>query len=259
MKAVIIEDDPEIVEAIVLCFDLRLPEVKAVSINQGLLGIALIEKERPDFVILDIGLPDISGFEVCRRIRLFSEVPVIMLTARDNESDKIHGLDAGADDYITKPFNHGELLARVKAVLRRSGVGGMGKGMEPLILGNLWVDFATQRVRVDGRDISLTPTEYSLLSLLARSVGQSVLNRVLIDKVWGANYSDADDYLKVYIKRLRIKLGDDPFDPRLILSEGTTGYRLARPQTEIVIKDAFESALGWESARAMLPEKSVLN
>ncbi|MFA4835383.1 MAG: response regulator transcription factor [Dehalococcoidia bacterium] len=229
MKAVIIEDDPEIVEAVSLCFDLRWPDVKVVSANEGVAGVDLIGKESPDIVILDIGLPDIDGFEVCRRIRLFSDVPIVMLTVKDQEFDKVKGLELGADDYITKPFSHVELLARVKAVMRRSSMPNLEKSEEPLTIGKLRIDFAAHEVRVNGEEVKLTPTEYNLLYILARNAGRVMQHRILLERVWGSDYSDATDYLKVYIQRLRVKLGDEPQDPKMILSERGVGYKLTKP------------------------------
>jgi len=228
MKVVIIEDDPEIVEAVSLCFDLRWPDVEVLTANEGINGVDLIERDSPDIVILDVGLPDIDGFEVCRRIRLFSDVPIVMLTVKDQEFDKVKGLELGADDYMTKPFSHVELLVRVKAVLRRSTIPDLDRGEEPLTIGKLWIDFAAHEVRVDGEAVKLTPTEYNLLYLLARNAGRVMPHRVLLERVWGPDYGDANDYLKVYIQRLRVKLGDESSSPAMIISERGVGYKLAK-------------------------------
>lgn len=229
MKVVIIEDDSEIIEAVSLCFDLRWPDVEVLSAIEGLAGLDLVEKASPDIVILDVGLPDIDGFEVCRRVRLFTDVPIVMLTVKDQEFDKVKGLELGADDYITKPFSHVELLARVKAVLRRSTMPQLDEAEEPITIGRLRVDFSAHEVRVDGQEIKLTPTEYSLLHFLARNAGRVMPHRVLLEKVWGGDYIDSTDYLKVYTQRLRAKLGDDPQDPKMIVSERGVGYKLAKP------------------------------
>jgi len=228
MKVVIIEDDPDIVEAVSLCFDLRWPDVEIVSANEGIAGLDLIEKESPDITILDVGLPDIDGFEVCRRIRLFSDVPVIMLTVKYQEFDKVKGLELGADDYITKPFSHVELLARVKAVLRRSPMPQLEEEGEPLIVNNLRIDYACHEVRVDGAKVKLTPMEYRLLHSMARNVGKVIPHSVLAEKVWGGNYVNSNDYLRVYIQRLRGKLRDDPQNSKLIVSERGVGYKLSK-------------------------------
>ncbi|MDD5095725.1 MAG: response regulator transcription factor [Dehalococcoidia bacterium] len=229
MKVLIIENDPEIAEAISLCFQLRWSEAQIVSCNQGLIAIDLMETEFPDIIILDIGLPDIDGFEVCRRIRRFSDAPIVMLTARDHEYDKVKGLELGADDYITKPFSHVELLARAKSVLRRSTMPTLDKGEDPLTVGNVAIDFNTHEVLSDGAEVRLTPTEYSLLCVLARNAGRVIPQQVLLQKVWGSDFSDADDYLKVYIQRLRAKLGDDSLEPALIVCERGVGYKLNNP------------------------------
>ncbi len=228
MNVVIIEDDPEIIEAVSLCFDLRWPDIEVKTANEGIAGLNLIEQESPDIVILDIGLPDIDGFEVCRRIRLFSDVPVVMLTVKDQEFDKVKGLELGADDYITKPFSHVELLARVKAVLRRSTMPQLEEDQEPLTVGNIRIDFASHEIRVEGREVKLTPTEYNLLQLLARNAGRVMPHRTLLERIWGSEYIDSTDYLKVYIQRLRAKLNDDTQNPRLIISERGVGYKMAK-------------------------------
>ncbi|MFO8009539.1 MAG: response regulator transcription factor [Dehalococcoidia bacterium] len=228
MKVAIIEDDPEIVEAVSLCFDLRWPDVKVASASEGGEGLNLIEREEPDIVIVDIGLPDIDGFEVCRRVRFFSDVPLIILTAKDQEFDKVKGLELGADDYITKPFSHVELLARVKAVLRRAAVSHIEADQGHLQLGRLRVDFHTREVWVEDEKVRLTPTEYSLLKLMAKNAGRVMTHQMLLEGVWGPEYIDSTDYLKVYVQRLRTKLRDNHQQPEMILSERGVGYRLVK-------------------------------
>ena len=229
MKVLIIEDDPEIVEAVSLCFELRWPDAKVISANEGIAGVDLVEKESPDLVILDIGLPDIDGFEVCRRIRLFSNMPIIMLTARRQELDKVKGLEMGSDDYITKPFSHVELLARVKTVLRRSSIPDIDHKDAPLTVGSLRIDFTGLEVQLNGEKVELTPIEYNLLCLLAKNAGRVMPHRDLLERIWRSDYAKATDYLKVYIQRLRTKLEDDPHDPKLIVSERGMGYKLVKP------------------------------
>ena len=229
MKVLVVEDDPGIVEAISLAFELRWPGVQVVSTAQGLKGVELTESEAPDVVILDLGLPDIEGFDVLRQVRLFSDVPVIILTVRGEEMDKIKGLELGADDYITKPFSHMELLARVKAVLRRSQMPELRGDEKPFVSGKLVIDFASREVTLAGKPVRLTPTEYNLLYYLVRNEGKVLSQQALLRKVWGEEYTDAVEYIKKYIQRLRAKLGDDSQNPRILLSERGVGYKFLRP------------------------------
>jgi len=230
MKLLIIEDNPEIVEAVSLCFELRWSEISVISTDKGDKGVELAESEAPDLIVLDIGLPDIDGFEVLRQIRLFSDVPVIMLTVRGEELDKIKGLELGADDYVTKPFSHMELLARVKAVLRRAQMPELRGDEKPFIYGKLKVDFTSREITIDGNPVKLTPIEYNLLYQMIRNEGRVLTHRFLLEKVWGEEYTDATDYLKKYIQRLRQKLEDDSQNPRLILTERGVGYKLVKRQ-----------------------------
>ncbi len=230
MKALIIEDAPDIVESISLCFELRWPEVKVISTGEGSKGIALAESESPDIIILDLGLPDMDGFDVLKEIRSFSNVPIIIVTVRGDEIDRVRGLELGADDYIVKPFSHMELLARVKAVLRRAHMPELREGEESFHSSRLNIDFATRSVTVDGRPVKLTPTEYNLLHYLVVNAGTVLTHRALLEKVWGEEYTDAPEYLKVYIQRLRNKLEEDPSHPKLILSERGVGYKFVKPQ-----------------------------
>ena len=184
-----------------------------------------VERDHPDIVLLDIGLPDIDGFEVLRQIRAFSDVPIVMLTARDDAMDKVKGLELGADDYITKPFNHLELMARVKAVLRRLSMPTPTSRAPSFQSGDLEVDFAAHEARLRGERLELTPTEYKLLYHLVRNAGHVLQHETLLAKVWGREYVDEVDYLRVYVRRLRDKLGDDPDRPRYIRTERGLGYR----------------------------------
>ncbi|MDD5093782.1 MAG: response regulator transcription factor [Dehalococcoidia bacterium] len=244
MKIVIIEDNPEIVEAISLCFQLRWAEAKVISAIEGVSGVEMVQTCYPDIVVLDIGLPDIDGFEVCRRIRLFSDVPILLLTAKGEEFDKVRALDLGADDYMTKPFSHVELLARLKTVLRRSAMPQPNAAEESLTIGNLWIDFSTHRVVMNGQTVKLTPIEYGLLDILARNAGKAVSARILLQKVWGGDYVDSPDYLNVYIRRLREKLGDNPQNSTIIVSEDGKSYKLVSPLAHDLVQDPFTSTLG---------------
>jgi len=228
MKVVIIEDQAELVEAVSMCFELRWPDVIILSTGEGIKGLELIEAESPDVVILDLGLPDIDGFEVLRQIHLFSDVPIIVLTVRNQKMDIVRGLELGADDYITKPFDHIEFLARVKAVLRRTSMPQLKRNTEPFQSGKLRIDFDTQEVSLGGEKMKLTPIEYNLLQHLAKNAGHVISHHALLDRVWGVEYTNATDYLKVYIQRLRAKLCDNLSAPELIVTEWRVGYKLAK-------------------------------
>jgi two-component system, OmpR family, KDP operon response regulator KdpE len=193
--------------------------LEASTGQDALLSLTL---ERPDLVLLDLGLPDMDGVEVTRRLREWSQVPVIILSVREQESDKIAALDAGADDYLTKPFGVGELLARIRTVMRRQ----MSGTSEPVFtLGNLKVDLANRLVTVDGQDVQLTPTEYALLRLLVVQAGKVLTNRQLLRQVWGEGYEDLH-ILRVNISNLRRKIEPDPSRPTYLHTEPGVGYRL---------------------------------
>jgi two-component system KDP operon response regulator KdpE len=225
MRILVVDDEPDVIESVRIGFELQWREIDVIGAGLGEEALDRIEQDRPDIVLLDIGLPDIDGFEVVRRIREFSDVPVVMLTARDDAMDKVKGLELGADDYITKPFNHLELMARVKAVLRRLAMPTPTSRAPSFRAGELEVDFAAQEARLHGYRIDLTPTEYKLLYHLVRNAGHVLPHGTLLAKVWGREYVDEVDYLRVYVRRLRDKLGDDPDRPRYIRTERGLGYR----------------------------------
>ena len=229
MKVLLIEDAEEIVDTISLCFELRWPGVNIISTAEGGQGLTLAETVSPDVVILDLGLPDMDGFEVLKEIRAFSNVPVIIVTVRGEEIDKIKGLELGADDYITKPFSHMEFLARIQAVLRRASVPESKVKEKPFHSSRLNIDFTTRTVLVDGQPVKLTPTEYNLLHYLIMNIDTTLTHRALLEKVWGEEYLDSPEYLKVYIQRLRNKLEVDSSKPQLIISQRGIGYKFARP------------------------------
>jgi two-component system, OmpR family, KDP operon response regulator KdpE len=225
VRILIVDDEPDVVESVRLGFLLQWREIDILSAATGEAALDMVEQTAPDLVLLDIGLPDMDGYTVLERTRVFSDVPVIMLTARDDALDKVKGLELGADDYITKPFNHLELLARVRAVLRRLELP-MPRSRAPSFrAGALEMDFAAQEVRFQGERMELTPTEYKLLYHLVRNAGRVLPHATLLAKVWGREYRDEVDYLRVYIRRLRDKLGDDPHKPRYIQTERGLGYR----------------------------------
>lgn len=215
------DDEPRLVRLVKA--NLEVDNYRVLVAYDGASALKIVEMEQPDLVILDIMLPDMDGYEVCQRIREFSAVPVIMLTARAREKDRIQGFDAGADDYLTKPFSTQELLARVKAVLRRS----TSRQEQPVAVyrsQGLVVDFVQRRVFVGEREVFLTPTEYTLLYHLAQNAGKVMLHGELLSRVWGPEYRDELQYLRGYISNLRKKLEDDPSHPRYILSRPGIGY-----------------------------------
>ena len=225
MRILVVDDEPDVIESVRLGFELQWREIDVLGAGDGETALDVVEQERPDIVLLDVGLPDIDGFEVLRRIRSFSDVPVVMLTARDDAMDKVKGLELGADDYVTKPFNHLELMARVRAVLRRLAMPAPTSRAPSFRSGDLEVDYAAHEARLRGERLDLTPTEYKLLYHLVRNAGHVLQHGTLLAKVWGREYVDEVDYLRVYIRRLRDKLGDDPDHPRYIRTERGLGYR----------------------------------
>ncbi len=230
MRILVVDDEPDVVESIRLGFDLQWREVEVLGAATGEAALDAVERESPDIVLLDVGLPDVDGFAVLTRIRAFSDVPVVMLTARDDAMDKVKGLELGADDYVTKPFNHLELMARVRAVLRRHDMPAPASRAPSFRSGDLEVDFARQEARLRGERVDLTPTEYKLLYHLVRNAGHVLQHGTLLAKVWGREYVDEVDYVRVYIRRLREKLGDDPEHPRYIQTERRLGYRFIAPR-----------------------------
>jgi two-component system KDP operon response regulator KdpE len=226
MKVLIVDDDPDIVEAVGICFALRWPDAQVVDAPDAETALQRFSEENPDVVILDLGLPDRNGFEVCAKIRETSNVPIVMLTARGDEMNKVRGLEMGADDYVTKPFSHLELLARIKAVLRRAATGPLGGAEPPFEKGAIKFDFGAHRVFYGGQHVALTPTEYNLLYHLTKNYPNVVPHRTLLAKVWGKEYAEETDYLKVHVQRIRSKFsavapGADP-----ISNERGIGYRL---------------------------------
>ena len=226
MKVLVIEDDKEIVDAISLAFQIRWPEAKVISTRLGQKGVELVESEAPDIVILDLGLPDISGFEVLRQIRHFSAVPTIILTVRAEEADVVKGLEWGADDYITKPFRQLELLARVKSMIRRHTTA----EESTLTYGPLRLESETAQLHMGDKEIALTVTENHILAHLMKNAGHVVTHSNLAEAVWGDDYPGATDSLKVHIRRLREKIEEDPGKPRIILTKTGIGYFLAKPE-----------------------------
>ena len=194
--------------------------------ENGHAGLAAAAAFRPDVILLDLGLPDLDGIEVIKRIREWSQVPIIVLSVRDREDDKVRALDAGADDYLTKPFGVGELLARIRAALRRA----LQEIPEPVFISNaLQVDLGSRRVTVGGADVSLTPTEYDILRLLVAHAGKVLTHGQILKQVWGIAYMEQPHVLRVNISNLRRKLESDPSRPQHIITEPGVGYRLKLP------------------------------
>ena len=229
MKVVVVDDSPEIIEVVTLCFQLRWGSTTVFPASDGSKGLELTEKENPDLVILDIGLPDMDGFEVLREIRRFSHVPVIMLTVKSEDTDIAKGLELGADDYVTKPFSHIELLARVQAVMRRSRGAPTPAEEQPYTSGKLHVDFSRNEVTVDDKPVKLTSTEYKLLFHLIKNEGRLLSHENLLTQACGESYRDARDLLRVHIQHLRQKLGDNVESPSIIVTEHGMGYKFVSP------------------------------
>ena len=225
MRILVVDDAPDVVESVRLGFMLQWRDVEVLGAATGEEALDVVETQRPDVVLLDVGLPGMDGFGVLREIRVFSDAPVLMLTARDDAMDKVKGLELGADDYVTKPFNHLELMARVRAVLRRHEMPPPTSRAPSFRAHDLEVDFAAQEARLHGERLELTPTEYKLLYHLVRNAGHVLQHGTLLAKVWGREYVDEVDYLRVYVRRLRDKLHDDPDQPRYIRTERGLGYR----------------------------------
>lgn len=226
-KILIVDDEARILRLV--RSNLEPVGYKVLTAMDGESALTAAEMNDPDLIILDLMLPRLDGFEVCRRLREFSTVPIIILTAKGEEVDKVKGLELGADDYLTKPFSVQELLARIKAVLRRTRVPPTQK-LEPVFnLGGFSVNFAQRRVVANGADVKLSPTEYKLLYELVTNAGRVVLHQDLLGRVWGREYRDETEYLRVYIRYLRQKIEADPSRPKLILTEPGVGYRFAAP------------------------------
>ncbi|HEX5050399.1 MAG TPA: response regulator [Planctomycetota bacterium] len=192
----------------------------------GELALLHATRRAPDVVVLDLGLPDIDGFEVMQRLRAFTKVPIVVLSARGHEADKVRALDAGADDYLTKPFGVGELLARLRAALRRAIVVKMGGGETVFEHGDLRVDLGARQVLLAGQEVRLTPIEWKMLTVLVANAGRVVTHQQLLQEVWGPQCVEETHYLRVYMSQMRRKLEPDPARPRCLLTEPGVGYRL---------------------------------
>jgi DNA-binding response OmpR family regulator len=221
------DDDPQILRLVTR--NLQFDGYEVIAVNDGQAALEQIEAHTPDLVLLDVMMPRMDGFTVTQKVREYSSVPIILLTARGEDADKIHGLDLGADDYLTKPFSVEELLARVRAVIRRAQLGVDPHGLSATTtLGELTIDYAQHLVTLHGREVALTPTEYRILAYLAQNAGRVVTQDLLLEQVWGTDYLGESHMLQVNINRLRRKLEDDYTHPRYILTKVGVGYLVAK-------------------------------
>jgi len=219
-RVLLVDDDPQILRAVRTSLQGHGHEV--LTAGNGETALDLLPDADVDLVILDLGLPGIEGHEVIRRVRAWSDVPIIVLSVREGQQDKVTAFEAGADDYVTKPFGMPELLARMRAVRRRAA----GERRPPVLrFGELEMDLGRQLVRVGSAPLHLTPTEYRLLEAFVTNPGKLLTHRWLLQRVWGAGYASEHQYLRVFIRQLRQKLGDDPARPRFIVTESGLGYR----------------------------------
>ncbi len=220
------DDDPQILRLVTR--NLQFDGYEVIAVNDGQAALEQIEAHAPDLVLLDIMMPRMDGFTVTQRVREFSSVPIMLLTARGQDSDKIRGLDLGADDYLTKPFSVEELLARVRAVIRRSQLGADPQGLSAkTTVGELTIDYAQHQVTMRGQEVALTPTEYRILAYLAQNAGRVITYDSLLEHVWGTDYLGESHMLQVNINRLRQKLEDEHTHPRYLLTKSGVGYLLA--------------------------------
>ena len=221
-KVLVVDDEPQIRRFLRTSLDAHGYEV--IEADGGQEAIKRTGVEKPEVIVLDLGLPDMSGFDVLKRIREWSDVPIIVLTARNREPDKIEALDQGADDYLTKPFGMGELMARIRAALRHRV---QSKGGQPVFkVGPIGVDLVKRLVSRDGAEVKLSPREYDLLKILVQNAGRVVTHQQILREVWGPAHVEDTQYLRVYIGQLRHKLEPNPDEPRYLLTEPGVGYRL---------------------------------
>ncbi len=226
MKILIVDDEPDVAALTAMGITFHRPDYAVVECTSGPDAIARVEAERPDLLLLDLAMPGRDGFSILEELRTGgAELPIIVITAKDLEADKVRGLELGADDYVTKPFGHKELVARIDAVLRRYRAANQQRRANVFVHADLQIDFAQRRVTLGGRLMSLTPIEYNLLYHLATNAGRVMTHETLLAKVWGSEYRNESHYLKVYVGRLRNKLERDAQVPRYILTVRGVGYQ----------------------------------
>jgi two-component system, OmpR family, KDP operon response regulator KdpE len=222
-RILIVDDEPNIIGTVAPLLRARGYEV--LSAMTGRAALEAAERDKPDLIVLDLGLPDINGVEVCREVRKTQSVPILILSARGAEGDKVKALDAGADDYVTKPFGTEELLARIRAALRR--VETPSPSSEPIVRGGLVIERERFRVLRDGEEVRLTPKEFELLTFLAQHPGRVLTHRTILKAIWGPHVADQPEHLRVLVGALRKKIEPNPSTPRYILTEPWVGYRFA--------------------------------
>ena len=230
MKVLLIDDDPDILAAVTVGFQLEWRDCTVLTARTGETGLKLFHEHSPDVVVLAVGVPGMSAFEVLRELRRLSDMPIIMLTAPQTEANDVRGLVLGADDYVTKPFAIPTLLARMRAILRRTESGAGSTESGAAVFGDLTIDLRNQQVWVRGTRVHVTPAEYRLLYHLTRNPNRVISNRVLCEQVWGPDWQATASDLKALVHRLRAKLGDNPREPRYIEHQRGMGYRfVGRP------------------------------
>jgi two-component system, OmpR family, KDP operon response regulator KdpE len=222
-RILIVDDEPNILGTVAPL--LRARGYDVVSAMSGRAALEAVERDKPDLIVLDLGLPDIDGVEVCRQVRQTMSVPILVLSARGAEGDKVRALDAGADDYVTKPFGAEELLARIRASLRR--VENPSPPSDPIVRGDLVIDRERFRVLRDGEEVRLTPKEFELLTFLAQHPGRVLTHRAILKAVWGTHVVDQPEHIRVLVGSLRKKIESNPASPKYILTEPWVGYRFA--------------------------------
>jgi len=223
----VIDDEPQILRALKTI--LRERDFRVTTAGTGEEGLTLAAAEPPDLVVLDLSMPKMDGIEVCARLREWTQLPILVLSVRGGERDKVAALDVGADDYLTKPFGIEELLARIRVGLRHAA---LAKGSPSVVIssGPIVIDLSTRQVTLDGAAVRLTPTEYRLLAYLSGHAGRVLTHQTLLANVWGDEYRGHTEYLRVYIRQLRKKLEPDPDDPQILLTEPGIGYRFVTPE-----------------------------
>jgi len=222
-KILVIDDEPQIIRALRTILQARRFQV--LTAQNGETGLAIAAAQHPDIIILDLGLPDMDGVEVCRRLREWTQTPIIVLSVRDSERDKVLALNQGADDYLTKPFGIEELIARLRVALRHSAQAGSKTAAPVIGSRELQIDLAQHQVLQNGNEIHLTATEFKLLAYMARNAGRVLSHQAILAQVWGLENSERVEYLRVYIRQLRLKLETDPEHPKHIINEPGIGYR----------------------------------